>query len=159
MKSIFALLCSFILSCSLITLTSCREERPQIESNGRPFRHVVYYQDSLHVPLTEIVKRETDQGQVAVLHFGATWCGPCRKFEAALNDSLMLAAMSGVTLISIDIDDDVLAEDWSGKNNIHAVPTFVKVDASCNALRKIDSGEWDDDTPEQIAPVMKDFVR
>ncbi|MCE3260430.1 MAG: hypothetical protein K0S12_2071 [Bacteroidetes bacterium] len=159
MRSKFVLLCRFIVTCSLFILASCSQETPQIKSNGKPFRHIVYYSDSLHVPLTEIVKNETDKGQVAVLHFGATWCGPCRKFEAALRDSLMLAAMSGVTLISIDIDDDVLAEDWSGKNNIHAVPTFVKVDAMCNAVRKIDSGEWDDDTPEQIAPAMRDFVR
>ena len=83
---------------------------------------------------------------------------PCRKFEAALSDGRMRTALRGVTLVRVDVDEFDRSDLNSLRLDVTSVPWFFKVDSRGHPTDAISSGEWDEDIPENIAPVMRAFV-
>lgn len=67
-----------------------------------------------------LLAKHVASGREYVVHFTATWCGPCKRVEPRI---LAHVAETGVPYVCFDIDefDDVAAE-WS----IGTVPTFVR---------------------------------
>ncbi|KAK1263142.1 Thioredoxin H2-1 [Acorus gramineus] len=57
-----------------------------------------------------------------VIHFTASWCGPCRFIEPVIKQ--FAAKFTDVTFAKIDIDElRSVAKEWK----VEAVPTFVFV--------------------------------
>jgi peroxiredoxin len=53
------------------------------------------------------------RGHVTVVNVWATWCGPCRAEQAALQDVWSRVHRRGVVMVGIDYNDDAAAaKDW-----------------------------------------------
>ncbi|AKT41045.1 uncharacterized protein CMC5_052030 [Chondromyces crocatus] len=85
-------------------------------------------------------------------------CEPCRGVEQSLTDALMQTALRGVRLVRVDID--VFQEDLDElKIPWNRYPGFFLPALDLTPRDGIDGGEWDDDIPRNIAPVLGAFVR
>lgn len=60
--------------------------------------------------------------KLMVIDFSASWCGPCRFMEPALND--MAARFTEVEFVKIDVDE---LPDVAQEYGVQAMPTFVLV--------------------------------
>lgn len=99
-------------------------------------------------------------GQIPVVEFDATWCPPCIAIDAALEskNELMLKAYADTYLIKLDVDE------WGWNNGgfqdfrFDAIPVYFKLNAQGHQTGEvIDGGAWNEDIPENIAPVMDEF--
>lgn len=88
----------------------------------------------------------------------AEWCRPCIGFKKYAGDPTMTKALAGVTLARIDIDQFDEAAIKSVGLSASEVPWFVLFDDQLAIKDAITSGEWDDDIPENMAPVLGAFV-
>lgn len=101
--------------------------------------------------LTQFIRTATPTGRVPIVYFYADWCGPCRRFRAALPSGQVDEALQRATLIKVNVDS---CQNLAAYYGVTAVPTFVKVDAQGRVLASITSAEWQEDAPAAIAPVM-----
>jgi thiol:disulfide interchange protein len=106
--------------------------------------------------LTELIADITSAGRIPVLYFSADWCPPSVDFKKYLSDPLMQDALTNVTLIEIDTDND--NENYAARYNARSIPLFVKVDLQGKSLGAIDGGAWDANIPVNMAPPMKAFI-
>jgi len=98
-------------------------------------------------------------GQVPIAELSATWCGPCQALRRSLADPLMQDALTGAYVLSLDIDH------WGNQLPEHdlsssGVPMlFALSPDDCSTLElNISGGAWAEDTPANMAPVLKAFV-
>jgi len=61
---------------------------------------------TLHAADGRNVRLEELRGQVVLVNFWATWCGPCREEMPHLNALYDKYRKSGVVLLGVNIDDD-----------------------------------------------------
>ena len=85
-------------------------------------------------------------------------CGPCASVFDALPDPRMQAALARVRLVRVYAD--VFREDLDSLE-IPSVnfPGFFVLGPDLRPRDGIDGGEWDDDVPANIAPVLQGFLR
>jgi len=94
---------------------------------------------------------------VLVMTTGAG-CAPCRSVEQALSDPLMQSALSAVRLVRVD--SELFHEDLVALRIPHdRLPGFFLLSPDLTPRDGIDGGEWDDDIPANVAPVLGAFVR
>ena len=117
---------------------------------------VEYQQADDQQAFKQFLPRAVAAGRVPVAHFYADWCGPCRRFKAALAEPLVDAALQRATLLEINVDSCQALAAYYG---VKAVPTFIKLDAQGRPLARITSDQWGEDTPAAIAPVMAELVQ
>lgn len=101
------------------------------------------------------LQRAVPAGRVPVVYFYADWCGPCRRFRAALPSDEVDQALQQAALVKVNVDS---CQELAAAYGVQAVPTFVKVDARGQPLATITSDQWGEDVPSQIAPVMEQLV-
>jgi hypothetical protein len=84
-------------------------------------------------------------------------CKPCNALEAALSTPALQQALHHARLIRLDAVEftSELARLGIPTN---AFPAFVLLGPDGHAKDYVHGGEWDDDLPENIAPVLKSFV-
>ncbi|MEP7121481.1 MAG: hypothetical protein ABJE95_11245 [Byssovorax sp.] len=85
-------------------------------------------------------------------------CGPCTSVFEALPDPRMQAALTRVRLVRVYADvfrDDLDQLEIPSVN----FPGFFVLGPDLRPRDGIDGGEWDDDVPENMAPVLEAFVR
>jgi hypothetical protein len=95
--------------------------------------------------------------QTVLVMTDAKWCSVCREFEASLTDPRMQQALANVAIVRVDIED-FDAELKSVGMLETTLPWFYKVDAALRPVDAISAGEWDDNVPENMAPVFKSFL-
>ena len=110
--------------------------------------------------LAEEAKKADALGQMPVVEFDATWCPPCQAIDQAItaNNELMLNVYAETYIIRLDVDewgwDDSKLHDFQ----FDAIPVYFKLDSVGKQTGDvIDGGAWDEDVPENIAPVMGEF--
>ena len=136
---------------AMLLLTACGE------SATRSSKAVVteYKQAGRPEAFAQFVRNAGSAKRVPVIYFYADWCGPCRRFRAALPSEQVDEALKQATIIKVNIDS---CRDLADYYNVTAVPTFVKVDKEGKPIATITSAEWDEDVPAEIAPVMQKLV-
>jgi thiol-disulfide isomerase/thioredoxin len=97
-------------------------------------------------------------GLAPFIEFDATWCPPCQAIEKSIEaeDPLTMQAFEGVYLIRADVDE------WNSENGknftFDAIPVYYQLDASGKPTGGvIDGGAWNEDIPENFAPVLNKF--
>jgi thiol:disulfide interchange protein len=91
------------------------------------------------------------------LEVGAIWCPPSKLFGDALGDPRMEAALAGVYLIRVDMDE--FADDPKLRElGVVAVPVFFELDAEGQATgRSMTGAAWGADTIENMSGVIAKF--
>ncbi len=106
----------------------------------------------------QLVRRRHEAGKrIFMVETTASWCRPCIAIEHSLHDPLIVDALAGVTLVRVDIDD--FGDQFASADLPHgSVPWFALFNATQHRVDMIASDEWDDDTPENMAPVLRAFA-
>ncbi len=155
MKTVLRLICVPLL----LLMISCGQSNPKASKEYGPVKLTDFYAaEGKQNRLDELIQKALKDNQKPVLYFGAEWCGPCRRFRASLSDPLMRETLNGATLILIDMDADSEGHLISAGYGIHEIPSFVRVDKDGSVIKKITSAAWDEDVPQEIAPVIKQFL-
>jgi thiol-disulfide isomerase/thioredoxin len=114
----------------------------------------------LQTMLASEAQKAVALGQLPIVEFDATWCPPCLAIDKAIKDEnkLILNAYAGTYIIKLDVDE------WGwGDSKLHdfqfdGIPVYFKLDSEGNQTGEvIDGGAWNEDIPENIAPVMDAF--
>lgn len=85
-------------------------------------------------------------------------CAPCASVFEALPDPLLQKALAHVRLVRVAVD--VFRDDLDSLQIPNdGVPGFFVLGPDLRPRDGIDGGEWDDDVPENIAPVLGAFVQ
>jgi hypothetical protein len=112
--------------------------------------------------LAEELARQRAEAQAAhetlVLMTTAAGCDPCRGVDTSLADARMQTALAKVRLVRVDVR--TFEEDLESLRIPSAkIPGFYLLKLDLTPRDGIDGGEWDDDIPANIAPVLGAFVR
>lgn len=99
-----------------------------------------------------------DEHQKLVLWLVAPDCQPCNGVAAALPDARMQEALSGIRLVRLDVGDFGVQLSYLGVP-AKKIPGFALLGADLRPTDYVHGGEWDDDVPKNIAPVLGKFVR
>jgi hypothetical protein len=85
-------------------------------------------------------------------------CDPCRGVDRSLADPLLQNALAGVRLVRLDID--IFHDDLDALKIRHeGIPGFFLLAPDLTPRDGVTGGEWDDDVPVNIAPVLGAFLR
>jgi Domain of unknown function (DUF4190) len=97
-------------------------------------------------------------GQKILVMTTAGHCDPCRGVDKALQDPLLQSALEKTRLVRVDVD--VFHEDLQAlKMPVKAIPGFFLLSPDLTPKDAINGGEWDEDIPPNIAPVLGAFMR
>lgn len=160
--SLFA--CNFLFPASPIS-TVTEPASPSVDSQDvQPTGFTIvrlHPQDGdLPTMLLEHAQKATALGQMPVVEFDATWCGPCKAIDAAIKskNELMLRAYAGTYIIKLDADEWGWGDSRKHDFEFEGVPVYFKLDVGGNQTGEvIDGNAWGENIPENIAPVMDKF--
>ena len=94
---------------------------------------------------------------VPVVYIGATWCGPCKQYKAALSDPRMVEAHTGAHIIELDADKHTKALK-ALQIQPRGVPHWEMVNQDATPIgRTIDGSHWEANTPQEMAPALGKF--
>lgn len=177
-KILFVILLIFLLACNFLLPNSQQDGNPPFASpkpdsaqstsstpqaqtsSTQPFVivRVNKVNGSLMTQLASESQKANALGLAPFIEFDATWCPPCQAIEKSIKaeDPLTMQALEGVYLIRADVDE----WGWeNGKNfTFDAIPIYYQLDVSGNPTGAvIDGGAWNEDIPENFAPVLDAF--
>ena len=99
-----------------------------------------------------------DAGETMLVMTTSSDCEPCESLFNALPEPRMQAALARVRLVRVDLR--VFKDDLESLQIPHdAYPGFFVLGPDLRPRDGIDAGEWDDNVPENMAPVLDAFVR
>ena len=112
--------------------------------------------------LTTVLAREAVKaraaGQRPYVEVGATWCGPCLKLKASLDDARMVEAFRGTRILRLDLDawqPQLLGAGF----RVDVIPVFIQLSGEGKPTTRTLTGEaWKEDTVEGMAPVLQKFL-
>jgi peroxiredoxin len=85
------------------------------------------------------MRLQEQRGQVVLVNFWATWCGPCRKEMPHLNRIADKYKSSGLVLLGVNVDDNVRnAADLSAKLGVN-FPVLLDTDKKVSRLYDLNS--------------------
>jgi hypothetical protein len=114
--------------------------------------------EALEPQLLKQLAESAKSGEHLVLWTVAPGCEPCAAVGRALPDARMQRALSGVRLVRTDVR--AFAPELLRLGvPIESVPGFTLLDRKAKPLDHIHGGEWGDDIPANIAPILDKFVR
>ncbi|MCK6588684.1 MAG: hypothetical protein L6Q76_13995 [Polyangiaceae bacterium] len=113
---------------------------------------------SLGDELSKQRKEAEASGQTLLVMTTRDPCEPCRGVDTSLSSPQLQAALSGVRFVRVDID--VFKDDLDKlRMQRQRYPGFFLLAPDLSPRDGIDGGEWDDDIPVNIAPVLGPFVK
>lgn len=98
------------------------------------------------------------EGEKLVVFVVVADCLPCNGVSLALPDRRMQAALDQVRLVRVDAGEHS-AELLHLGVPVESVPGFALLGEALRPLDYVHGGEWDADVAENMAPVLKAFVR
>jgi thiol-disulfide isomerase/thioredoxin len=78
------------------------------------------------------------KGQVVMINFWATWCGPCRQEMPLLEDIYKKYKPMGFTMLGVNVEpDSKAAEAWLAKQKPVTFPIAFDTDSKVSKLYKV----------------------
>jgi thiol-disulfide isomerase/thioredoxin len=78
------------------------------------------------------------KGQVVMINFWATWCGPCRQEMPLLEDIYKKYKPMGFTMLGVNVEpDSKSAEAWLSKQKPVSFPIAFDTDSKVSKLYKV----------------------
>lgn len=78
------------------------------------------------------------KGQVVMINFWATWCGPCRQEMPLLEDIYKKYKPMGFTMLGVNVEpDSAAAEAWLAKQKPVTFPIAFDTDSKVSKLYKV----------------------
>jgi thiol-disulfide isomerase/thioredoxin len=78
------------------------------------------------------------KGQVVMINFWATWCGPCRQEMPLLEDIYKKYKPMGFTMLGVNVEpDSKAAEAWLAQQKPVSFPIAFDVDSKVSKLYKV----------------------
>lgn len=112
---------------------------------------------TFHQQLADEYRRASMSHETVVVMTSARWCSVCKEFEAALRDARMQSALAHVALVRADVDD--FDDELKAAGMLEdSLPWFYKIDSTLRPIDAISAGEWDENVPENMAPVLGSFL-
>jgi len=175
-KILYAIAPLFFLACNFLFPTAQQDENPlqtppgpasgqSTSSTSETYSTSSFTIVRIHTQNGDLLTQLTAQAQKAkelrqnpFIEFDATWCPPCIAIDKSIKaeDPLTIKAFEGVYLIRADVDE----WGWGdGKTfNFEAIPIYYKLDDSGKPTgASADGGAWNEDIPENFAPVLDKF--
>jgi hypothetical protein len=115
-------------------------------------------QRTLKAQLVEISRTATGKGRAVILQTYVRSSRECAEVASALPDPRMQGALANVTLVRVDIDA-FESELTAMRVDTQSAPWFYKLDGNGRPTDAISADEWDENVPENMAPVLGDFAR
>ena len=85
-------------------------------------------------------------------------CTACTEIAGTFADFEMQLSLGKVTILKIDVTEFSTELGAAGLEKGKNLPWFFLVDPSGKVVDSISGDEWDDNKPENIAPVMDQFL-
>ena len=114
--------------------------------------------DSLSGELARQTRIARKDGSRLLLWVSAPDCAPCKGVASALSDRRLQHALEHTRVVRVNRDDFAAELDAIGIP-FQAIPGFALLDAEIRPVDYLDGGEWDEDVPHNIAPVLAGFMR
>jgi hypothetical protein len=112
---------------------------------------------SLSVTLEEQAYLAYSKGRTPVLWLVSTECRRCERVAQALKQTRLQRALAHTLLIRVNVSQ-FNAELVDLQLPVADLPGFAPLSREGTPLDFLHAGEWDEDTPQQIAPVLESFV-
>jgi hypothetical protein len=112
---------------------------------------------SLSVALEEQSYLALANGRTPVVWLNAPDCKRCERVAQALKQNRLQHALAHVQLIRVNASQ-FSAELLDLRLPVRDLPGFALLSRDGTPLDFLHAGEWDDDTPPQMAPVLESFV-
>ncbi len=113
---------------------------------------------SLSAELDNQKKLAQKDGKKLLLWVVVDGCQPCNGVAASLSDQKMQTALGSVRLARVNTRDFLADLQYLGIP-VEKVPGFVLLGPTNRPVDYVNGGEWDEDVPRNIAPVLGNFVR
>lgn len=114
-------------------------------------------EDERDLPEQIAEARKNSGGRPLLLQTSATKCMPCQEIETSLSDPRMQRALGSITLVTVDLD--AFREDLEElRIKTDTLPWFYKLNDQLRPVDAISAGEWDDNIPANMAPVLDAFL-
>lgn len=97
-------------------------------------------------------------GSQLLLWVSAPDCAPCSGVARALPHHELQRALQRTRVVRVNRDDFAAELDAIGIP-FQAIPGFALLDSEIRPVDYVDGGEWDEDVPHNIAPVLSGFMR
>ncbi len=112
---------------------------------------------TFHEQLAAEYRRAESKHQLVVVMTNKKACDVCDEIASSLSDARMQAALANVDIVRVDVED-FASELHAGGMLEDTLPWFYKVDATLHPVDAISAGEWDDNIPQNMAPVFHAFI-
>ena len=113
---------------------------------------------SLSGELARQMRIARQDGSRLLLWVSAPDCAPCKGVASALSDRRLQRALERTRVVRVNRDEFAPELDAIGIP-YQAIPGFALLDAEIRPVDYLDGGEWDEDVPHNIAPVLAGFMR
>jgi hypothetical protein len=101
--------------------------------------------------------RASSAHQILVVMTSKRRCDVCDEIAASLPDARMQSALAHVEIVRVDVDD--FAEELHAGGMLEdTLPWFYKMDSALHPVDAVSAGEWAENVPENMAPVLGSFV-
>jgi hypothetical protein len=141
--------------------TAATTTAPKVPPGGWGAIHVVEIHPSaatsLRAQLADEVKAAKLAGETVLVETIAASCTACDEIARAMRDPPLQSTLEKARVVRVDIDEFGLEGD-ALRLNEPELPWFYLVDSHGNPRDAISADEWDDNTAEDIAPVLDAFV-
>ena len=113
---------------------------------------------SLKAQLEQEAKIATALHRKPIAYLHAAWCPPCKAIDKFHDDPRMQDAFAGTQILRIDVDQFTEKDFMEAHLVTSSIPKFFPLDANgVPTGRNVGGSAWDEDIPENMAPVLKKF--
>ncbi len=113
---------------------------------------------SFKAALVREIGKAKASGEDVMVMTVSTSCDPCKGVATSLRDERLQTVLGKIRVVRVNLE--VFKEDVARLGlQVLPMPVYALFTADGNPRDAIDGGEWDEDVPENIAPVLGAFVQ